>query len=97
MLASGDKEFSLQSQEGHADACVPGEGLRRAGPSPTRAAVLASMERVEGFGLGGGKLNFGRGNRESNQFVDVAVISANGRLLSRGPSRDAAIEATVPA
>jgi ABC-type branched-subunit amino acid transport system substrate-binding protein len=82
MLASGNKEFSLPSLEGYVDACVLGEGLRRAGPSPTRASLLASMERIEGYDLGGVKINFSRGNREGNQFVDVAVISASGRLLS---------------
>jgi ABC-type branched-subunit amino acid transport system substrate-binding protein len=82
MLASGNKDFSLPSLEGYLDACVLGEGLRRAGPSPTRATLLAAMERIDGVDFGGVKINFSRGNREGNQFVDVAVISASGRLLS---------------
>ena len=82
MLASGAKDFSLPSLEGYMDAYVLAEGLRRAGPSPTRAAVLAGLERIEGFDLGGVKINFGPRNREGNQFVDVAVMSANGRLIS---------------
>lgn len=82
MLASGNKEFSLPSLEGYMDACVLAEGLRRAGPSPTRASVIAGLEHIEGYDLGGVKINFGRGNREGNQFVDVAVISSNGRLIS---------------
>lgn len=82
MLANGSKEFSLPSLEGYMDAAVLAEGLRRAGPSPTRAAVIAGLEHIESYDLGGVKINFGRSNREGNQFVDVAVISANGRLLS---------------
>lgn len=82
MLANGSKEFSLPSLEGYMDAAVLAEGLRRAGPAPTRAAVIAGLEHIEGYDLGGVKINFGRSNREGNQFVDVAVISANGRLLS---------------
>lgn len=82
MQASGSKEYSLPSLEGYMDACVLAEGLRRAGPSPTRAAVIGGLERIEGYDLGGVKINFGRGNREGSQFVDVAVISANGKLLS---------------
>ncbi|MDM0050868.1 ABC transporter substrate-binding protein [Variovorax sp. J22R115] len=82
MLASGAKDFSLPSLEGYMDASVLAEGLRRAGPSPSRAAVLAGLERIEGFDLGGVKINFGPRNREGNQFVDVAVMSANGRLIS---------------
>ena len=82
MIANGTKEFSLPSLEGYMDAAVLAEGLRRAGPAPTRAAVLAGLERIEAFDLGGVKINFGKTNREGNQFVDVAVISTNGRLLS---------------
>jgi len=82
MIASGNKDFSLPSLEGYIDACVMAEGLRRAGPAPTRAALLAGLERIESYDLGGVKINYGRGNREGNQYVDVAVISTNGRLLS---------------
>ena len=82
MLASGVKEFSLPSLEGYMDACVLAEGLRRAGPAPTRAGVIAALEHIEAYDLGGVKINYGRGNREGNQFVDVAVISSNGRLIS---------------
>lgn len=82
MIANGSKEFSLPSLEGYMDAAVLAEGLRRAGPAPTRAAVIAGLERIEAFDLGGVKINFGRTNREGNQFVDVAVVSTNGRLIS---------------
>jgi ABC-type branched-subunit amino acid transport system substrate-binding protein len=82
MIANGSKEFSLPSLEGYMDAAVLAEGLRRAGPAPTRAAVLAGLERIEAYDLGGVKINFGKTNREGSQFVDVAVISTNGRLVS---------------
>jgi ABC-type branched-subunit amino acid transport system substrate-binding protein len=82
MLANGNKDFSLPSLEGYMDAAVLVEGLRRAGPAPTRAALMAGLERIEAYDLGGVKINFGRNNREGNQFVDVAVISSEGRLLS---------------
>ena len=82
MQASGFKEYSLPSLEGYMDACVLAEGLRRAGPAPTRASVIAGLAGIEGYDLGGVKINFGRNNREGNQFVDVAVISATGKLLS---------------
>ena len=82
MLANGVKDFSLPSLEGYMDACVLAEGLRRAGPAPTRAALMAALASIESFDLGGVKINFGRSNREGNQFVDVAVIGSNGRLVS---------------
>jgi branched-chain amino acid transport system substrate-binding protein len=82
MLANGSKDFSLPSLEGYMDACVLAEGLRRAGPSPTRAAVIGGLERIESYDLGGVKINFGHNNREGSQFVDVAVMSTEGRLIS---------------
>ena len=82
MEASGNKQFSLPSLEGYMDASVLVEGLRRAGPAPTRAALIGALAGIEAFDLGGVKINFGRSNREGSQFVDVAVIGSNGRLVS---------------
>ncbi|RIX76940.1 ABC transporter substrate-binding protein [Acidovorax cavernicola] len=82
MLANGTKDFSLTSLEGYMNAAVLAEGLRRAGPSPTRVAVLAGMASIESFDLGGVKINYGRSNREGGQFVDVAVIGSRGQMLS---------------
>jgi len=82
MIASGFNDFSLVSLEGYMDACVLAEGMRRAGPGATRAALMAALDHIESWDMGGVKINFGRGNHEGSQFVDVAVIGENGRLLS---------------
>ena len=82
MESSGSKQFSLPSLEGYMDACVLVEGLRRAGPAPTRAALIGALASIEAFDLGGVKINFGRSNREGSPYVDVAVIGSNGRLVS---------------
>ncbi|MGQ2998005.1 ABC transporter substrate-binding protein [Variovorax sp.] len=82
MVANGTREFSLASLEGYVNAAVLAEGMRRAGPSLNRASVLQGLERIEGFDLGGLKLNYGRANREGGNFVDVAVIGSRGQMLS---------------
>jgi len=82
MLAAGQQTFSLPSLEGYVNARVLAEGLRRAGPGASRAQLMAALESIEGYELGGMKISFGRGNREGSQFVDVAVIGAGGRLLT---------------
>lgn len=82
MQASGFTDYTMQSLEGYIDASVLAEGLRRAGPAPTRASVIAGLERIENFDLGGFKVHYGPRNREGSQFVDVAVISRAGRILS---------------
>jgi branched-chain amino acid transport system substrate-binding protein len=82
MEASGSKDFSLPSLEGYIDARVLAEGLRRAGSAPTRAAVISALEQIEALDLGGVRISYGRGLREGNRFVDVAVVGSNGRFIS---------------
>lgn len=82
MEASGSKDFSLPSLEGYIDARVLAEGLRRAGPAPTRASVIAGLEQIEALDLGGLRVGYGKGTREGNRFVDVAVIGSGGRFIS---------------
>ena len=82
MRAAGHKDFSLASIEGYIDAMVLAEGLRRAGPAPTRAAVIAGLERIDDWDAGGLRFNFGRSNHEGCEFVDVGVVGASGQLLT---------------
>lgn len=82
MEAAGSKDYSLPSLEGYVDARVLAEGLRRAGPAPTRAGVIAALEQIESLDLGGVRIGYGRGVREGSRFVDVAVIGSDGRFIS---------------
>jgi ABC-type branched-subunit amino acid transport system substrate-binding protein len=82
MEAGGSKDFSLPSLEGYIDARVLAEGLRRAGPAPTRASVIAALEQIESLDLGGVRIAYGKGAREGNHFVDVAVIGREGRFMN---------------
>lgn len=82
MIASGFKDFSLPSLECYIGAAVLAEGLRRAGPSPARAGVIAGLEQLGRFDLGGMTIQYGKTTREGSQFVDVAVIGKDGRFLA---------------
>ncbi|MEW6704728.1 MAG: ABC transporter substrate-binding protein [Pseudomonadota bacterium] len=57
------------------------EALRRAGPKPTRAAVLRALESLSPYDLGGIAVSFGPNNRIGSRFVEVTVIGASGKLL----------------
>lgn len=57
------------------------EALRRAGPDPTRASVMRSLETLNPYDLGGISVAFSRGNRIGSRFVEVTVISSSGKLL----------------
>lgn len=82
MIAAGQSAFSLPSIEGYINARVCAEALLRAGPGATRESLIAALENLEAFDLGGLRINYGRGNRIGGHFVDVAVIGTEGRLLS---------------
>ncbi|MFT4194790.1 ABC transporter substrate-binding protein [Ottowia sp.] len=82
MAAAGSDAYSLAGMEGYIGASVLAEGLRRAGPGASRAALMAALERIEDYDLGGIRFTFGRAQREGTHFVDIGVIGPNGRLLT---------------
>jgi branched-chain amino acid transport system substrate-binding protein len=57
------------------------EGLRRAGPVPTRAKVLKALESIGNFDLGGTTVNYSPVNRVGSRYVEVTVIGSTGKLL----------------
>ena len=57
------------------------EGLRRAGPNPTRAKVLKALESLERLDLGGSTVAYSASNRIGSRSVEVTVIGGSGRLM----------------
>ena len=57
------------------------EGLRRAGPNPTRAKVVKALEGLGNFDLGGITVSYSPTNRIGSRYVEVTVIGSTGKLL----------------
>lgn len=57
------------------------EGLRRAGPQPTREKLRRALETLRDFDLGGFSVSFGPDSRVGSRFVEVTVIGSAGKLL----------------
>lgn len=57
------------------------EALRRAGPKPTRSKVIAALESMNNYNLGGVRIGFGPKERVGSRFVEVTVIGSQGKLL----------------
>ena len=57
------------------------EGLRRAGPKPTRAGVIKALETMGNLDLGGTVVRYAPDNRIGSRYVEVTVIGGNGKLL----------------
>jgi len=74
--AKGQGELSPAALEGFASAKVLVEALRRAGPKPTRAKVLAALETLKGYDLGGGlEVSYSPQDHSGIDFADLAIIS----------------------
>ncbi|MCZ8252761.1 MAG: ABC transporter substrate-binding protein [Hylemonella sp.] len=57
------------------------EGLRRAGPNPTRAQLIKALEGMNSFDLGGTSVRYAPDNRVGSRYVEVTVIGSSGKLL----------------
>lgn len=76
----GMDDISPAMLEGFAAAKVLVEGLRRAGPAPTRAKLQAALEGIKGFDLGGLEVSFGADDHTGLDFADLSIITADGRF-----------------
>jgi branched-chain amino acid transport system substrate-binding protein len=73
-------ELSPAMLEGYAAAKVLVEGLRRAGPSPTRARLQAAMETIRDFDLGGLEVSYSVDDHTGLDFADLSIIGADGKF-----------------
>jgi ABC-type branched-subunit amino acid transport system substrate-binding protein len=76
-----DEPPSHLTLEGFMAAKVLVEAVRRAGASPTRESILASMQRMGRVDLGGFTVDLSRNGRDHGAFVDIAMIRRDGGLL----------------
>ncbi len=57
------------------------EALRRAGPTPSREQVLAALQAMAHYDMGGFSVGFSPSRRIGSRYVDLSVIGTNGRLM----------------
>lgn len=68
--------LSPAALEGFASAKVLVEGLRRAGPKPTRAKLQAALESIRGYDLGGGlEISYSPQDHTGIDFTEMSIIS----------------------
>ena len=73
-------ELSPAMLEGYAAAKVLVEGLRRAGPNPTRAKVVAALETINKFDIGGLEVSFSPSDHTGLDFADLSIIGIDGKF-----------------
>lgn len=67
--------------EGYVGAKVLVEGLRRAGPKPTRQKLRDALEQIKDYDTGGLYVGFSPTNHAGVHYVDITIINREGKLL----------------
>lgn len=76
----GLTDISPATLEGFAAAKVLVEGLRRAGPKPTRDKLQAALENLHKFDIGGLDVSYAPDDHTGLDFADLAIIGNNGKF-----------------
>jgi len=78
--AGGDARPNYSSMEGYMAAKVLTEGLRRAGRNATRDGLVAALESIQNAAFGGFYVNFGPRQHVASHFVDLSMLTEDGRV-----------------
>lgn len=78
--AKGATDISPAILEGFAAAKVLVEGLRRAGPKPTREKIQAALEGIRKLDLGGLEVNYSPEDHTGLDFADLSIIGTDGKF-----------------
>ncbi|MFM7330333.1 MAG: ABC transporter substrate-binding protein [Brachymonas sp.] len=82
LVATKNKELSVNysSMEGFVAAKVFAEGLRRAGRNATRESFITAVETIQNYQMGGFAVNFSTTQHTASKFVDLTVLTDDGRV-----------------
>lgn len=71
---------NYSGMEGFVAAKVFAEAVRRAGRALTREAFLTAIEGMQNVNLGGFPVDFGPGKRMGSRFVELTLLTEDGRV-----------------
>jgi ABC-type branched-subunit amino acid transport system substrate-binding protein len=73
-------ELTPSILEGYVSAKVLVEGLRRAGPQPTRDKLRRALETFNRFDVGGIEVSFSPGDHTGLDYADLSIVGPDGRF-----------------
>ena len=79
-VKAGLIEVTPAMLEGFAGAKVLVEGLRRAGPSPTRAKLQAALDGFRKVDIGGLEVSYSPTDHTGLRYADLSIINAEGKF-----------------
>ena len=71
---------NYSSIEGYVAGRVLIEGLRRSGAAPTREGLIAGLESMQAFDLGGFGVDFGPRKHVGSSYVDLTILDGSGHV-----------------
>ncbi|MEB0140364.1 MULTISPECIES: ABC transporter substrate-binding protein [unclassified Undibacterium] len=82
MNKAGINDLNFSSLEGYIDAKIFVEGLRRAGQNLTREKFISALETINmrSYDGGGFDVSFSPSNHNGSKYVDMTVISKDGKF-----------------
>ena len=78
--ANKDFDPSYSSIEGFVAAKTLAEGLRRAGNNPSPEGLIAGLETLREFNLGGFFVDFSAQKHNGSKYVDMTILTEDGRV-----------------
>jgi branched-chain amino acid transport system substrate-binding protein len=78
--AGGDAQPNYSSMEGYVAAKVFAEGLRRAGRNASREALITGLESIQKLDVGGFSVDFGPKDHVASKFVDLSMLTEDGKV-----------------
>jgi ABC-type branched-subunit amino acid transport system substrate-binding protein len=79
-VAKGLEGVTPAMLEGYAGAKVLVEGLKRAGPSPTRQRLRDALESMRKVDIGGLEVNYSPASHTGLDYADLSIIGADGKF-----------------
>lgn len=81
MKAAGITDLSYSSMEGFINAKIMVEALKRVGRDLTRERLADALESITKIDLGGYAITYGKADHQGSGYVELTVISKDGRFL----------------
>jgi branched-chain amino acid transport system substrate-binding protein len=78
--SNGAVQANFSSMEGYIAARVLAEGLRRAGGRGGVEGLISAMESINGQPFGGFNVNFSRTDHAASSFVELSMLTGDGRV-----------------
>ncbi len=81
-VSATNKDISVNysSMEGFVAAKIFAEALRRAGRNASREAFITAIQTMTNYQMGGFNVNFGANQHMASKYVDLTVLTDDGRV-----------------